>query len=93
MLAAAYSEHKVHIGAEAVLGPDGIYRYGNDERIRLGRDRVIVIDHIESESPVAGVIVRATKKQITLLLPDEPLDDERHLSIPLASIWRVRGAQ
>ncbi|MBJ7282406.1 MAG: hypothetical protein JHD40_04775 [Acidimicrobiia bacterium] len=93
LLAAAYSEHKVHIGAEAVLGPDGIYRYGNDERLRLGRDRLLVIDHIESESPVSGVIVRSTKKQITLLLQDKQLDDERHLSIPRDSIWRVRGAQ
>ncbi len=87
-LARAYAEHKVHIGAEAVLGPDGIYRYGNDERIRLGRDRVLVIDHLGSRTPMSGVLIRLTKKQITL-----NTDIIGDIQIPRDSIWRVRGAQ
>lgn len=87
-LARAYAEHKVHIGAEAVLGPDGIYRYGNDERIRLGRDRVLVIDHLGSRTPMSGVLIRLTKKHITL-----NTDIIGDIQIPRDSIWRVRGAQ
>ena len=88
LLAAAYSEHKVHIGAEAVLGPDGIYRYGNDERIRLGRNTLMTVDHLGSEEASSGVLIRSTKKHVALLL-----ENATEIVIPLPSIWRVRGAQ
>lgn len=85
-LARAYAEHKVHIGAEAVRGADGIFRYGNDERLRLGRSKFIIIDHHGSRTPMSGVLIRLTKKQITL-----NTDIIGDIQIPLDSIWRVRN--
>ncbi len=86
LLTAAYTEHKVHIGAEAVRGADGIFRYGNDERLRLGRAKFVIIDHHGSRSPMSGVLIRLTKKQITL-----NTDMIGDIQIPRDSIWRVRS--
>ena len=40
-LADSYREHGVHVGRPPRVGPDGQLRYGWDERIRLGRGRVL----------------------------------------------------
>jgi putative metallohydrolase (TIGR04338 family) len=40
VLAAAYAEHRVRVGAVASCDPDGVLRYGTDERQRLSRRRV-----------------------------------------------------
>ena len=43
LLAASYREHRVRVGRAPRLGPDGILRYGWDERLRLGRGRVFEV--------------------------------------------------
>jgi putative metallohydrolase (TIGR04338 family) len=40
-LADSYREHGVHVGRPPRVGPDGLLRYGWDERIRLGRGHML----------------------------------------------------
>jgi putative metallohydrolase (TIGR04338 family) len=87
LLASAYAEHRVNVGAEAKLGPDGIYRYGNDERLRLGRNKRITVEYLDSEQSASGVLTRSTKKQISLLL-----EDATEMVIPISSIWKVQSS-
>ncbi len=42
-LADSYHAHGVHVGRAPRVGPDGQLRYGWDERIRLGRGRVLCV--------------------------------------------------
>jgi putative metallohydrolase (TIGR04338 family) len=44
-LAASYRAQRVHVGKPARCGPDGRLRYGWDERLRLGRGRVVTVAH------------------------------------------------
>ncbi|MBV8951255.1 MAG: hypothetical protein JOZ99_10295 [Actinobacteria bacterium] len=44
-LAANYAAHRVHVGRPPRTGPDGRLRYGWDERLRLGRGRVLAVHH------------------------------------------------
>jgi putative metallohydrolase (TIGR04338 family) len=44
LLAAAYGEHRVRVGAIATTDADGVLRYGADERERLGRVRARSVD-------------------------------------------------
>jgi len=50
-LAASYREHGVHVGKAARIGPDGRYRYGWDERLRLGRGRLVEVSHRIDDGP------------------------------------------
>jgi putative metallohydrolase (TIGR04338 family) len=43
LLASAYRAQRVRVGRGARAGPDGRLRYGWDERLRLGRDRHLVV--------------------------------------------------
>jgi len=53
-LRAAFAGERVHIGKPPRLGPDGIWHYGWDERLRLGRGRRLTL-HCTDEPPVTGV--------------------------------------
>jgi putative metallohydrolase (TIGR04338 family) len=44
-LATSYRVQRVHVGKPARCGPDGRLRYGWDERLRLGRGRVVTVAH------------------------------------------------
>ena len=45
-LAASYRAQRVHVGKPARVGPDGRHHYGWDERLRLGRGRVVDVSHV-----------------------------------------------
>jgi putative metallohydrolase (TIGR04338 family) len=46
-LAASYRDQHVHVAKPARVGPDGRLRYGWDERLRLGRGRVLAVSHAD----------------------------------------------
>jgi putative metallohydrolase (TIGR04338 family) len=43
LLAASYKEHRVHVARPPRVGPDGRLHYGWDERLRLGKGRLLAI--------------------------------------------------
>jgi hypothetical protein len=53
-LRAAFDVEHVRIGRPPRLGPDGVWRYGWDERLRLGRGRTLRLERIDGP-PVTGV--------------------------------------
>ncbi|MBK5289984.1 MAG: hypothetical protein JJE46_16135 [Acidimicrobiia bacterium] len=85
LLAAGYAEHRVHIGPPPRVGPDGVYDYGWDERLRLGRGRTFVV-HWGEDQNSTGVLVSRVHRRLTLRG-----DTEDH-SVPEREIWRVRPA-
>jgi putative metallohydrolase (TIGR04338 family) len=50
-LDASYREQRVRVGKPARVGPDGRYRYGWDERLHLGRGRVVDVWHVVDHGP------------------------------------------
>ena len=53
-LLASFERERVRVGRPARLGPDGRWRYGWDERLRLGRGRSLAI-HVADAAPIVGV--------------------------------------
>ena len=66
-LRAAFDAEKVRIGRPPRLGPDGVWRYGWDERLRLGRGRTLRIEHTEGP-PVVGVYVVSERSGSVLVV-------------------------
>ncbi len=53
-LRAGFAAEKVHIGRPPRLGPDGVWCYGWDERLRLGRGRTLTLRRTDGPA-VTGV--------------------------------------
>lgn len=84
-LADAYAQHRVHVGRPPRRGPDGAYHYPWDERLYLGRGRVVTIHH--GCGPVAtgvtrGVLVRRARGVLTL-------EGARLARVPERDVWKV----
>ncbi|MFI5048077.1 MAG: hypothetical protein ACHQIG_13505 [Acidimicrobiia bacterium] len=45
-LAASYRAQRVHVAKPARVGPDGRHRYGWDERLRLGRGKLVEVRYV-----------------------------------------------
>ena len=89
-LAIAYAQHGVHVGHAPRVGPDGRLRYGWDERLHLGRGKVLDVHHHDDRhGPLCtrGCFSGWGRGRSTLRL--EP-DDGRRVVIPVASVWDVR---
>lgn len=87
-LAASYSEHAVRVGETARRGPDGRWRYGIDERLRLLRGESVVVHHggLAAAPPAAGTLRSATTRRVSLDLGGATT------SIPRNEVWAVRRA-
>ena len=74
-LAAAYTEHAVKVGEPARRGPDGRWRYGIDERLRLRRGDAVAIHHGDDAdaAPVRGRLVGATTRRVTVEVDGAPV--------------------
>ena len=84
-LAAAYTEHRVAVAPPPRLSPSGVYDYGWDERLRLGRGRSFLVDY-DIEATAHGTLVSRAHRRVTLE------DGASRHEIPERSIWRVRSA-
>jgi len=55
----SFMDQKVHVGKPAKLGPDGILRYGLDERLRLGKEKRFIFSLSDSrQTTLTGVFER-----------------------------------
>lgn len=74
-LAAAYTEHAVKVGEPARRGPDGRWRYGIDERLRLRRGDAVAIHHGDDADavPARGRLLGATTRRVTLEVDGAPV--------------------
>jgi putative metallohydrolase (TIGR04338 family) len=70
-LRVAFDEQRVRIGAPPRLGPDGRWRYGWDERLRLGRERVLTL-HRYDDDAVTGTYCGAERAGSVLVVRSGP---------------------
>jgi putative metallohydrolase (TIGR04338 family) len=85
-LAAAYAAQRVRVAAPPRPGPDGRWRYGCDERLRLARTRRLCIRTVDPDAVVTGV-VEATEAHGSVLVVRDRDDTRRVLT---ASVWDVQ---
>lgn len=88
MLEASYLTAGVRIGRVPRAGPDGILRYGWDERLHLGRGKRFVFryeDDRGEQAQVTGVLKMRARSGHELVLDDS--DGPEHL--PTAWVWAV----
>lgn len=73
-LADSFSSQRVHVARPARLGPDGRWRYGWDERLRLAKGRTVTVQYSSADGTpgrVTGVFERYERGASLLrLLPD-----------------------
>ncbi|HUF84989.1 MAG TPA: hypothetical protein VMQ81_10405 [Acidimicrobiia bacterium] len=93
LLLQSYREHKVSVGAPALIGPDGRPRYGADERLRLGKDRKLVICHLgRGDAPIATTGAYEGKDRSGKILRVRVGAAARPMRIPSKQVWDVRPA-
>ncbi len=83
-LADSYRAQRVRIAAPPRLGPDGQWRYGWDERLRLARDRRLTVR--AADAVVTGQLT-ATERRGEVLVID---DGDHPRRIPTGSVWDVQ---
>jgi putative metallohydrolase (TIGR04338 family) len=86
MLADAYAAERVRVGEPPRRGPDGRWRYGCDERLRLGRGRRLTIRSVEPESPVSGVLETLERRGSVVVVRDRAATQR----VAMASVWDVQ---
>ncbi len=93
-LAAAYREHNVRLGAPPRPGPDGVLRYGWDERLSRARGQRVQISYGRPGEPDAlasgaleGMAGRGRSRAVRIRT-----DAAEQLLVPLAAVWDVRRA-
>jgi putative metallohydrolase (TIGR04338 family) len=86
-LAEAYRAERVRIGAAPRHGPDGQWRYGWDERLRLARGRTVLVRADGDE--VHGVLETTERRGTVLVVRDG--DDTRR--VPVDTVWFVQAAR
>jgi putative metallohydrolase (TIGR04338 family) len=91
-LAAAYREHRVHVGRPPRLGPDGTLHYGWDERLRLGKGRVLSVSYRDDEGLPQELISRfdGYERGWSVVRCQAPHDASLITRVPTASVWAVR---
>jgi putative metallohydrolase (TIGR04338 family) len=91
-LADSYRDHGVHVGRAPRAGPDGRLRYGWDERIRLGRGRVLSISCLAPDGVSQSVTGRfdGYERGSSILRVAAP--DGTFTRVPTASVWDVADA-
>lgn len=84
-LRAAFASERVHVGKPARLGPDGVWHYGWDERLRLGRGRRLIL-HRTDAPPVTG-IYEVSERSGSVLLVDT---GDGVVRVPTRTVFDVR---
>jgi putative metallohydrolase (TIGR04338 family) len=88
-LADSYREQRVKVGRAARTGPDGRLRYGWDERLRLGRGRVLTLrwrDESGECREMTGAIDGFERGTTVRVLADGQV-----VRVPTTTMWDVTG--
>ena len=82
LLATGYREHRVYIARPPLIGPDGGFDYGWDERLRLGRGRAFRVRWGDAHQ-AEGVLTSRAHRTVRLR------DHQGEHAIAEREIWRV----
>jgi putative metallohydrolase (TIGR04338 family) len=86
LLIDAYTAERVRVGEPPRRGPDGIWRYGCDERLRLGRGRRLTIRSVDPASPLTGVLETVERRGGVVVVRDRAATQR----VAMASVWDVQ---
>jgi putative metallohydrolase (TIGR04338 family) len=86
-LAEAYRAERVRVAAAPRRGPDGQWRYGWDERLRLARGRTILVRADRDE--IRGVLETSERRGAVLVMRDGELTRR----VPVDQVWFVQAAR
>ena len=90
VLAASYREQRVHVGKPPRRGPDGRLRYGWDERLRLGKGRVLTVAHTAVDGTAGTVTARfEAYERGTSVLRLSGADGDT-VRLATSTVWDVR---
>ena len=84
-LADAYRAERVRVGEPPREGPDGRWRYGCDERIRLSVGRKLLLRVADEEAPIKGVL-ESTERRGSILVLRSRRESRR---VAIHSVWAV----
>jgi putative metallohydrolase (TIGR04338 family) len=89
VLAASYKEHGVHVARPPRVGPDGRLHYGWDERLRLGKGRLLTVSiTVDGEGrELSGMFDGYERGASTLRFVTFDGDFVR---VPTSTVWSVR---
>jgi putative metallohydrolase (TIGR04338 family) len=92
VLAASYQEHGVHVARPPRVGPDGRLHYGWDERLRLGKGRLLTVSTtVDDETrEFSGMFSGYERGWSVLRFVDIHGDFVR---IPTNTVWSVRDVR
>jgi hypothetical protein len=83
----------VHIGRPPRRGPDGVLRYGWDERLRLGRGRLLRIHYTTAGGDPAELVGRFERfERGASLVRVTTVPGHDVARVAAASIWNVSDA-
>lgn len=85
----AFGAHRVHVAGPARLGPDRLWHYGWDERLRLSQNKRLSVLHGHDGDPAActtGVFEGFEQRGSSIRVRER----RRRVRIPVAAIWEVR---
>jgi putative metallohydrolase (TIGR04338 family) len=88
-LANAYRAERVRVGQGPRLGPDGQWRYGWDERLRLARGRPVTVATDGDEPVIHGVLERFEQRGSVLVVHDGHVTRR----VAVDTVWSVQAAQ
>jgi hypothetical protein len=88
VLADAYRAERVRIGAPARQGPDGRWRYGWDERLRLSLGRPLAV-HVDGDPPIRAVLETTERRGAILVLRDR----RGARRVETSTVWAVEQAR
>jgi putative metallohydrolase (TIGR04338 family) len=90
-LAESYREHGVHVGRPPRTGPDGRLHYGWDERLRLGKGRVLGVSYVDVQSQPCELVARFVGyERGSSVLRFSPTDGAGPARLAANAVWAVR---
>jgi len=92
-LASAYREHRVHVGRPPRVGPDGRLHYGWDERLRLGKGRVLAVSYRDVGGAERDLVGRFSgyERGWAVLRFEAPNEPSSTTKVSTATVWAVRN--
>jgi putative metallohydrolase (TIGR04338 family) len=91
-LTASYAEHGVHIGHAPRRGPDGVLRYGWDERLHLGRGRAVTVAYTDHNRAPRSITARFDGYERGAATLRMTTPEGRSVRLPTAAVWNVDDA-
>jgi putative metallohydrolase (TIGR04338 family) len=93
-LAGSFREHGVHVGKPPRRGPDGSLHYGWDERLRLGKGKVLAVSYLDARSDdctLEATFIGYERGSSVLRFTRTVATSPTTIRLPTKAVWSVRN--